>query len=225
MYNIFDPAGQQLSKGGGNIFSKFLDIKPEKQERIINAALKEFSQKGFEKASTNEIVKNAEISKGLLFHYFHNKKELFLFLYDYSLDVVTKEFFEKVDFSERDLFTRFRQMSLLKLELIKKYPEMLDFVLTAYLEESTEVKSELNANNMERLNSIYIRIFQDIDTTRFKDGIDVKRAIQIFTWTMEGYSLQKQKELKIRHYDEIDADEMFREIDIYVDLLKGCFYK
>lgn len=212
-------------KEGGNIFSKFLDIKPEKQERIINAALKEFSQKGFEKASTNEIVKDAGISKGLLFHYFHNKKELFLFLYDYSLDLVTKDFFDKVDFSERDLFARFRQMALLKLELIKKYPEMLDFILVAYLEQSTEIKSELDANNTEHLDSIYARIFQDIDATLFKEGLNVKRAIEIFTWTLEGYSLQKQKQLKIRRYDQIDADEILREMDVYIDILKDCFYK
>ena len=43
------------------IFSKFLKLKPEKQERILNAAIKEFSQKGYENASTNEIVKEANI--------------------------------------------------------------------------------------------------------------------------------------------------------------------
>lgn len=214
-----------IFKGGGNIFSKFLDIKPEKQERILNAALKEFSLKGFEKASTNEIVKNAQISKGLLFHYFHNKKELFLFLYDYSLDKVTKEFFEKVDFSERDLFLRWRHMALLKMELIRKFPEMLDFVLVAYQEDSPEVKSKLGENSMERLNNVYARIFQGIDTTKFKDGIDVKRAIDIFIWTMEGYSLQKQKELRFKHYDEIDMDEILHELDPYEKILKECFYK
>ncbi|NQD68578.1 TetR family transcriptional regulator, partial [Bacillus haikouensis] len=35
----------------------------DKQERIINAAMQEFVKAGFEKASTNEIVKEAQISK------------------------------------------------------------------------------------------------------------------------------------------------------------------
>jgi len=44
---------------------KFLALEPEKQSRIINAAIKEFVHKGYNKASTNEMVKDADISKGL----------------------------------------------------------------------------------------------------------------------------------------------------------------
>ena len=50
------------------MFSKFLNLELEKQDRIINAAIKEFAQKGYDKASTNEIVKEAGISKGLLYN-------------------------------------------------------------------------------------------------------------------------------------------------------------
>ena len=52
----------------------------EKKNRIINSAIEEFSKYPFNKASTNNIVKNAEISKGLLFHYFGNKKELYEYI-------------------------------------------------------------------------------------------------------------------------------------------------
>ena len=49
---------------------KFFDLKQEKQDRMINASLKIFSRGGYRHASTDEIVKEAGISKGLLFHYF-----------------------------------------------------------------------------------------------------------------------------------------------------------
>ena len=48
--------------------NKFFDLKKEKQDRMINAALKVFAIYGFNKASTDDIVKEAGISKGLLFH-------------------------------------------------------------------------------------------------------------------------------------------------------------
>ena len=48
----------------------FEGLSEEKQARIINGALEEFTKNGFEKASTNVIVKNAGISKGALFKYF-----------------------------------------------------------------------------------------------------------------------------------------------------------
>lgn len=62
------------------IYSKFNNLKPEKQKQIINTAIKELVRNGFEKASTNEIVKRANISKGSLFNYFNSKKDLYLYL-------------------------------------------------------------------------------------------------------------------------------------------------
>lgn len=67
------------------IFPKFFSLEPDKRERIINAALNEFARNGYGKASTNEIIKEAGISKGSLFNYFNNKKELYLFLLGYEL--------------------------------------------------------------------------------------------------------------------------------------------
>lgn len=85
------------------MFDKFLNLDKEKQERILNAAMKEFALKGFDNASTNEIVKEANIGKGMLFHYFKSKKDLFLFLYDYTLGVLLNELYGKVDLSEKDV--------------------------------------------------------------------------------------------------------------------------
>ena len=51
----------------------FTELDSEKQERILDAALKEFAEYGYENGSTNRIVKNCGISKGSLFTYFENK--------------------------------------------------------------------------------------------------------------------------------------------------------
>ena len=47
------------------------------RQKIIDAALKEFGQHGYEGASTNQICLSAGISKGLLYHYFKSKENLF----------------------------------------------------------------------------------------------------------------------------------------------------
>ncbi len=57
--------------------------KGRKAGRYHQCALMEFAVKGYDLASTNEMVKAAGISKGALFHYFASKKDLFLFLCDY----------------------------------------------------------------------------------------------------------------------------------------------
>lgn len=60
---------------------KFYLLEEEKQLKIINAAMEVFGKNEYKKASTDLIAAKAGISKGLLFYYFHNKKELYMFIY------------------------------------------------------------------------------------------------------------------------------------------------
>ena len=60
-----------------------INLSREKQneiskEKILRASLNEFGKKDYLIASTNNICKDNNISKGLLFHYYQNKDELFL---------------------------------------------------------------------------------------------------------------------------------------------------
>ena len=48
--------------------SEFLHHDDARKSRILEAALVEFADKGYKKASTNTIVRETGVSKGLLFH-------------------------------------------------------------------------------------------------------------------------------------------------------------
>ena len=84
--------------------SKFFDVKKDKQDAIINAALHTFALKGYKDASTDVIVKEAGISKGLLFHYFTSKQGLYDFICDYSTKYMILELTRSVKKNQRDLF-------------------------------------------------------------------------------------------------------------------------
>lgn len=207
------------------MFSKFLNLITEKQQRIINAAMKEFVQKGYEKASTNEIIKEAGISKGLLFHYFKNKKQLFLFLYDYCIDLCMNEFYKKIDLNEKDFFVRLRKIQLIKLELLNQFPEIFNFLQTAYMETSSHVKADLEAKNSELTASSTSMIFEDIDVSKFKEGLDIKKVFNIILWTFEGFSTELLQKAKLSSSNQIDYKKAFAEADVYIDMFKECFYK
>lgn len=53
------------------------EIKPDSRRKILDAAIAEFALRGYEAASTNRICQQADISKGLLFHYYKSKHRLF----------------------------------------------------------------------------------------------------------------------------------------------------
>lgn len=60
-------------------FEAFEKLPEDKQEMILSAGIREFSQKSYKEASTDSITKACGISKGILFHYFGSKKEFYLF--------------------------------------------------------------------------------------------------------------------------------------------------
>lgn len=60
----------------------------ETQAKIIEAAIKLFSSRGYNKASVDDICKEAGISKGAFYHHFKSKQTLFLALLDEWLQAI-----------------------------------------------------------------------------------------------------------------------------------------
>jgi TetR/AcrR family transcriptional regulator len=210
-----------VRKKVSEIYSKFYSLESEKRERIINASIDEFVRVGFEKASTNEIVKKANISKGSLFSYFNNKKELYLFLFENVIEI-TEKIYEEMDTNETDIFKRLRDVGLIKFKIIKKYPQAFNFLKAAAQEESAEVKSDIENKIKPLLESGFARIYQNIDLTKFRDDIDIQKTIDIINWTMLSFAEQQRN--KLNSFEEISMD-LFSEWDSYFDIMKRCFYK
>ena len=60
--------------------STFLNLPAEKQEKLLEAATREFSHKPFNEASINQIIKETGIPRGSFYMYFQDKEDLFLYL-------------------------------------------------------------------------------------------------------------------------------------------------
>ena len=57
---------------------RFLSLSPERRAAILEAACAELAAHGFEKASTNRIIERAGVSKGALYYYFADRRDLLL---------------------------------------------------------------------------------------------------------------------------------------------------
>lgn len=207
------------------MFSKFLNLDQEKQDRIINAAIKEFAQKGYDNASTNEIVKEAGISKGLLFHYFGNKKKMYLFVFDHFYEILVDEFYKKINLQERDIFKRVRQAVSVKMELLNKYPDLFNFLSVAVMEDSKEVKLELDQRIKQLSKNNIGKLYEGIDLSLFRDDLDVQKALKIIFWTFEQFSEELIQRAKLTPTHEINYDEAIKETEEYYEVLMKAFYK
>jgi len=88
------------------LYKNFLNLNQDKQKKILEVCIHEFAERGYENASTNTIIKEAGISKGILFHYFQNKRSLFLYIVDYCFQEVLEEY-KKYPLTETgDIFKR-----------------------------------------------------------------------------------------------------------------------
>ncbi|MBR1441876.1 MAG: TetR/AcrR family transcriptional regulator, partial [Lachnospiraceae bacterium] len=117
---------------------RFFDLKKEKQYRMISAALKIFAENGYRNSSTDDIVKEAHISKGLLFHYFDSKLGLYSFLYSYSVRYLAMEIDSAVGKEERDFFKLYRGIEQAKFMVLRNYPYMKLFLDNAQHETVSE---------------------------------------------------------------------------------------
>ncbi|EDL66360.1 TetR/AcrR family transcriptional regulator [Bacillus sp. SG-1] len=204
---------------------KFFSIDQEKQDRILNAALKEFAMKGYKNASTNEIVREAGISKGLLFHYFKSKKDLYLFLFDHFVDILIEKMKQEVNWKVRDIFVRNREMAVVKMELFHEYPQVFDFFNGIFFEEDKDISKELEYRKNEFLSKNYRDMMKDIDTSQFREGVDIEKAVDIIAWSLEGFSNRIQAKVKGMNLQEINIEETLAQMDEYLNVLKNSFYK
>ncbi|WP_105614987.1 TetR/AcrR family transcriptional regulator [Vallitalea okinawensis] len=200
----------------------FIKTSQEKKDRIINSALEEFAKNGFEKASTNVIVENAGISKGILFHYFKNKKGLFEYLIEFSVEIIMRQFEEHFDWNEKDILERIKQSVIIKMQVVEQYPYILDFSMLILHHKTRDEIMQMNHGESIKLIS---KIYGDqVDYSVFRDDIDVEKAMTIIRWTFEKYGEEFSERYKKITYP-MDFRPIVDEIDTYIQTLKVAFYK
>ncbi len=200
--------------------NKFFELSIEKQLRIINAGFEVFSQNDYKRASTDLIAQKADISKGLLFYYFHNKKEFYLFLYDYAFKQiqaqVLTEHYDEID----DFFELCKYAGKRKYEILVKSPFLFDFVIRAFYSQKEDVSDELNQNVSEATSNLFANYFGNVDLSRFRDDIDPEEIYQMMLWMTDGY-MHEQQRAKI----PLNMDDVMTKYERWSTLLKRIAYK
>ena len=163
---------------------KFFDLKKEKQDRMINAALKVFGMRGYQFASTDDIVREAGISKGLLFHYFGSKLGLYSFVYDYSVRFMSLELKAAVDDNETDFFFFFKQIEAGKLQVLKNYPCMQLFLEKCNTENIKEALLAVEEKKNE-LSALYESFDARTDFSPLPADTDTVKLRNILRYTLK----------------------------------------
>lgn len=204
---------------------KFKSLPAEKQQRILKAALREFTEHSFAQASTNRIVKDAGIGKGMLFYYFKSKKDLYYYLADYGMDYIKRELLDKVDEGVTDFIEKNKQMSMIKMKAYQQNPEVFNFVAALMLNRDPMFSGALEEKLVNMRLYGYQMMFENIDKSLFREDIDPDEAIRLIRLSMDGYEKELIASLQGKKISEVDMDPYWDDFFRFLDLLKKVLYK
>lgn len=213
-------------KGCCNLYKSFENLPEDKKENILSACMAEFVKHGYKQASTNIMVEKAGISKGILYHYFGNKKNLYLYLVDKSMKYYLSELEELYKLNIPDIFDRLLKFALVKLNLIQKDLMMYEFAARAFVNDTEEVSKEIKSRYEKIYKEHIPRVFKDIDTTKLKKGVDVSKLIETIMFCLEGLNakhVRLYKENKLS-YAEMNC-KAIEESMSYLNIIKYGAYK
>ena len=198
---------------------KFFLLPEEKQQRILNAAYRVFSQNSYKKSPMSEIAAEAGISKSLLFHYFHNKQELYLYLWEKSGEVTISCLREYGCYEQRDLFDMMYRGMQAKLQIMRQYPLMGAFAIKAFYEKDTEVCQDIQESYQKHFDYKANATLLNMNPEQFIPGLDLPMMYWEMYLASEGYLWEMFQR------DELDIDRMERDFIQLIEFWKSVYLR
>lgn len=198
---------------------KFFALPREKQDRIINAGFHVFSRNSYKKSPVQEIAVEAGISKSLLFFYFRNKKELYLYLWRRVEELVLETLDNSDIAGTKDIFDMMYRSLKIKVTLIKDYPDIMNFSVKAYYEDDPDVRDDIRKRVNPYTNLTTNKRMPHLDPKDFKEGLDLGKMYREIYMASEGYLWQ------VSQQRNINADKVIRDYKEMVDFWRVLFLK
>ncbi|WP_206912997.1 hypothetical protein IGL98_003190 [Enterococcus sp. DIV0840] len=207
---------------------KEINIDQQKYERILQAALKQFATYGYQKANTDEIARDAGVSKGLIFHYFGKKQVLYErtisrvidFLIEQSSDLFTKQYTDLVEVVV--VSTRY------KIKLEQEYPDYIHLLIAAYAQKYSlpnEIQEKLAQYMDENMEIVHQLLTGIIEQLPIKKEIVQQDVIQLVLGIFNQVSVESLQFLKA-HPEVTEVKQMqflAERAEIYMGILQTGF--
>lgn len=198
---------------------KFFSMPEQKRQTIVNAGYRVFSQNSYKNSPMSEIAAEAGISKSLLFHYFQNKKELYLFLWDECAKMTIQVLTEYGCYEKEELFVSMERGMRAKMQLIRQYPDMASFTIRAFYEKDAEISAAIQASYHRYFNLKADRTRLNLDPEQFIPGLDIPMMYREMYWASEGYLWEMVQR------GDVDIEQMERDFTRLVAFWKSVYLR
>ena len=159
--------------------------KPTKKYKIlIRTAYQQFALHGYEKTTIDDILKVSGISKGLFYHHFANKNELFVALYAKAAQEITEKTLEIFEAENMDLISFAKKYMQMQFSLSQKIPYLFTFLKRAESEKIEEIQDTMEYVLSQR----HQWMIERLDWQCLRKGVTKEQAISLATWIAEGFT-------------------------------------
>jgi AcrR family transcriptional regulator len=137
---------------------QWAEMRLNASEKIISAALDVFKQKGFHRASMEEIAKQAEVSKGLAYNYFRSKEHLLAAVMErrFNEDEGLIQGIDEISGALNKLATILDRL----FDEVKKDTMLYKFYLTVFLQPDAPEAIRRIGNTSEKIRRQWAKIFE-----------------------------------------------------------------
>jgi AcrR family transcriptional regulator len=162
----------------------FFNLREVKRQTIIDVAIDEFADYGFESASINRIVANSGISKGSFYQYFEDKLDLFKHLVDILAQEKTEFFKDKhPPGANLDTFQYYRWLIKTGMAFNSTNPRLVQAISRVLLTEGMFYGKDFEVYRQQSTLALMAMLQQAIERGEVDPSIDVELAVMIMeTW-------------------------------------------
>jgi len=156
----------------------FAKLPPEKQERILDVAIDEFSRWGYDKSSINRMVDRLGIAKGSIFQYFGSKKNLYFHIFSHGVRLVKRSLKAvKAETDREEFFVRLAKSLQAGIHFIQRYPRIYQIYLKMLFQEDFSYRADL-LRTIRLFSMDYLRpiITQGMERGELREDLDPEVA-------------------------------------------------
>lgn len=199
----------------------FFNLDKDKQKRIIDAGIEEFSRHSFNDSSISKIVERAEIPRGSFYQYFADLKDFYkyilVFIADKKLEFFN-ESFEKME--SMDTFEMIRKLYRLGIKFAYENPKIAA-IGNYFNGESDSLKNKIYDNFEEKSRNFFMNLIEtgkesgDID-----DQIDSQTVARILYFINMSITDEFLAGVDLSNIGEANLDNYYNFIDRMIFILK-----
>lgn len=177
------------------------------RQRILEAAMEEFSKKGYDGASLNTVCSENGFSKGIIYHYFKDKNELYLLCVEECFREVTSYLKEHAAASDGSAGRRLQDYFNTRLRFFADHPLCLGIFAEAVFNPPAGLRVEI-ATRKEDFDRLNISVLTELlESEPLREGLTVSSIVEDFRMYMDIFNMRFQADAR----DGRPMEELLKE--------------